>query len=93
MSSPVGEIKVGMAPRAVAFSADGLFAYVLNDQDFTIAKVDMTPFFDMPQMNQKQLGVQESVFVGPRRRSLERQVAFDSSEAYRKKASYPLWQS
>ena len=47
MRSPVGIIEVGMAPKAVTFSADGLLAYVLNAQSYTVSRIDMTPFINM----------------------------------------------
>lgn len=53
MSSPVGEIKVGMAPKAVTFSQDGNFAFVLNWHSFTVSKIDLQPFFDMRPAEQK----------------------------------------
>jgi len=44
---PIAEIKVGQAPRAIAFSADGSSAYVLNSQDFTVGEIPMQPLMDM----------------------------------------------
>jgi DNA-binding beta-propeller fold protein YncE len=44
---PVGEIAVGKAPKAVAFSDDGRFAYVLNAQDFTLGEVDLDALLDL----------------------------------------------
>jgi YVTN family beta-propeller protein len=48
LSSPLAEIKVGMAPKAVTFSADGNVAYVLNGHSFTVSEIDITPFFNLP---------------------------------------------
>ena len=47
MRSPLGIIRVGHAPRAITFSADGNTAYVLNGHQFTISEIDLTPFFNM----------------------------------------------
>ncbi len=43
---PVAELKVGRAPRAVAFSPDGGSAYVLNAHDFTVSRVDLAPLIE-----------------------------------------------
>jgi len=48
LSSPLAEIKVGMAPKAIAFSSDGATAYVLNGHSFTVSEIDITPFFSLP---------------------------------------------
>ena len=48
LSSPLAEIKVGMAPKAVAFTQDGNTAYVLNGHSFTISEIDIRPFFNLP---------------------------------------------
>lgn len=47
MRSPLGIVDVGMAPKAVAFSDNGKFAYVLNAHTFSISEIDLTPFFYM----------------------------------------------
>ncbi len=41
--NPIAELRVGRAPRAIAFSADGASAYVLNGHSFTISHVDLRP--------------------------------------------------
>ena len=51
MRSTVAEIKVGHAPTAVGFSADGQFAYVKNGQSFTVSEIDLTPLFSMDAIN------------------------------------------
>ena len=40
---PVGLIRVGSAPRGVAFAPDGNTAYVLHGHDFTVGVIDMAP--------------------------------------------------
>lgn len=47
MRDPLGLIWTGQAPAAVAFSPDGRIAYTLNDHEFTISEIDLTPFFAM----------------------------------------------
>ena len=42
MANPIAEIKVGQAPRAIDFSADGKTAYVLNGHDWTVSAVDLS---------------------------------------------------
>ncbi len=49
MRAPLAEIKVGKAPKAIAFSGDGVWAYVLNAHDFTISRIKLTPLLSMPQ--------------------------------------------
>ncbi|MCB9785833.1 MAG: c-type cytochrome [Deltaproteobacteria bacterium] len=56
MAHPVAEIAVGMAPRAVAFSPDGRFAYVLNGQSFTVGEIDLTPLLTMKAVEQHAVG-------------------------------------
>ncbi|MFT7579059.1 MAG: YVTN family beta-propeller protein [Myxococcota bacterium] len=45
MHSPLAIIDVGFAPRGVAFSDDGAFAYVLNQQSFTVSAIALEPIF------------------------------------------------
>ncbi len=47
MRSTLGVIDVGRAPRGIAFSPDGEFAYVLNEHDLTVSRIDLAPFFVM----------------------------------------------
>lgn len=47
MASPLGIINVGHAPKAIAFSADGATAFVLNAHSFTVSTLDLTPFVAM----------------------------------------------
>jgi len=42
MASPIAEIRVGEAPRAIDFSADGTKAYVLNGHDWTVSELDLS---------------------------------------------------
>ncbi len=49
MRSPLAIISVGMAPKAVTFSDDGQYAFVLNGQSFTISAIDLQPIFDMEE--------------------------------------------
>ncbi len=50
MASPIAEFKVGQAPKAVAFSPDGRYAYVLNAHDYTVSTLALEPLFDMRPM-------------------------------------------
>ncbi|MFT7625472.1 MAG: hypothetical protein ACI9WU_004663, partial [Myxococcota bacterium] len=43
MESPVGLFEVGQAPKAVVFSADGMTAWVLNDDAYSISVLDLSP--------------------------------------------------
>lgn len=47
MTDPLALIDVGRGPRAIAFSPDGAWAYVLNGHDLTVSEIDLSPFFDM----------------------------------------------
>ncbi len=42
---PVAELKVGEAPKAIAFSEDGTVAYVLNGHGYSVSRVDLTSLF------------------------------------------------
>jgi DNA-binding beta-propeller fold protein YncE len=57
MRSTIAEIKVGEAPKAISFSKDGKFAYVLNSQAFTVSEIDLTPLFNMAQVSFNQAPV------------------------------------
>ena len=46
MANPIALINVGAAPKAVAFSQDGLWAYTLNHHSFNISAIDLAPLFD-----------------------------------------------
>ena len=50
MRSIFAEIKVGMAPTAIAFDEKGDTAYVMNKQSFTISEIDLSPLFAMEQI-------------------------------------------
>lgn len=43
MRFPLAELRVGMAPRAMAVSADGKRLFVLNEHSFTVSEVDLQP--------------------------------------------------
>ena len=43
MRFPIAELKAGAAPKAVALSADGQTAYVLNQHGFSVSVIDLTP--------------------------------------------------
>ena len=45
--SPLAEIAVGQGPRAIAFSADGTLAYVVNSHGFTVSEIDLQPLLDL----------------------------------------------
>jgi DNA-binding beta-propeller fold protein YncE len=47
MRSPVGVIDVGRAPRGIAIAPDGQHAYVLNEHDLSVSRIDLAPFFAM----------------------------------------------
>ncbi|HIA03813.1 MAG TPA: hypothetical protein EYN66_18230, partial [Myxococcales bacterium] len=51
MRSTVAEIKVGEAPKAVSFSKDGQFAYVLNSQSFTVSEIDLKSLLNMQSLS------------------------------------------
>jgi YVTN family beta-propeller protein len=57
MASPLGIIEVGRAPKAVAFSTDGMHAYVLNGHSYTVSRVDLSPFFEMADTSGLPVGV------------------------------------
>ncbi|MFO0744459.1 MAG: hypothetical protein U1F43_02150 [Myxococcota bacterium] len=42
----IGRVSVGAAPRAVAIGEDGLTAYVLEGDDFSVSAIDLTPMRD-----------------------------------------------
>lgn len=44
MRAPLGQLKVGRAPSAIAFSDDGLTAYVLDTLDHAVSRIDLAPF-------------------------------------------------
>jgi cytochrome c peroxidase len=46
MANPIALINVGAAPKAVAFSQDGQWAYTLNHHSFTISAIDLAPLFE-----------------------------------------------
>ncbi len=52
MVAPLAEFKVGHAPKAIAFSADGLHAYVLNAHDYTVSELDLAPLMAMKPTEQ-----------------------------------------
>jgi YVTN family beta-propeller protein len=56
LAHPVAEIAVGMAPRAVAFSPDGLTAYVLNGQTLTVGEIDVRALLSMKPVDQETVG-------------------------------------
>jgi len=49
MRYPIGLINVGQAPKAIAFSNDGQWAYVLNHHSFDISVIDLAPVFEAAQ--------------------------------------------
>lgn len=79
LSSPLAEIKVGMAPKSVAFSSDGQKAYVLNGHSFTVSEIDVTPFFNLPTIAGGQ-GVQVSDFDDEEMSSFAQPPAPDMEE-------------
>jgi cytochrome c peroxidase len=50
MRSPLAIIEVGHAPRGIAFSPDGDTAYVLNEHQLSVSRIDLTPFFSLTPM-------------------------------------------
>ncbi len=51
MRSTVAELKVGHAPNAITFSADGQYAYVRNTQSYSISRVNLAPLFSMQSLS------------------------------------------
>lgn len=47
MRFPTAELRVGQAPKAIAFSADGRRAFVLNQHGFSVSEVDISPLVDL----------------------------------------------
>ncbi len=47
MEFPIAELKVGHAPKAIAFSTDGKRAFVLNQHGFSVSEVDLSPLLDL----------------------------------------------
>lgn len=47
MEFPLAELKVGQAPKAIAFSADGTRAFVLNQHGFSVSEVDLAPLLKL----------------------------------------------
>ncbi|MEZ4268372.1 MAG: beta-propeller fold lactonase family protein [Myxococcota bacterium] len=53
IAHPVAEIAVGMAPRAIAFAADGTKAYVLNGHTLTVGEIDLSKLLAMEPVDQR----------------------------------------
>lgn len=47
MRSPVGRIAVGFGPLSITFSPAGDVAYVVNGYEFSVSRIDLSPFYDL----------------------------------------------
>ncbi|MCB9739633.1 MAG: c-type cytochrome [Deltaproteobacteria bacterium] len=84
MRFPLATIDVGMAPRAMAISADGKRLFVLNEHSFTVSEVDLQPLLskvvaDYPEAKSGEMPPQ--LMDAPYRFSATRAAAFGVDNA------------